>query len=319
MVRLAIVALLVAPAWAWLGPSATGYTFMKIGVGARPVAMGGAYTAVADDANALFWNPAGLALNEDLSANATVMKLFQSVTYTSAGLVASPVRRAGVGVAGAYLSATDTRRDEHGQKTGAFGLSDFVIGPGAAWEPAGNLGVGLGVRYVGSRIDSFTAYSASLDAGIIYRPVGFLTVGASLLHIGPPRRFVADWEYQPANLRTGVALKFPFSQNHVLVASDLSAYPDYGPTVSVGGELYITMPTRGRGAVGDQGLAVRAGYQSGPHVGTWSGFSLGVGYEYPIAPGLLVGVDVVYLSYGLFGSSERASVGLRYARPRRRR
>ncbi len=319
MARLALVALLAAPAWAWLSPSATGSTFMKIGVGARPVAMGGAYTAVADDANALFWNPAGLALNEDLSANVTIMKLFQSVTYTSAGVVVSPVRRTGVGLAGAYLNATDTRRDEHGQKTGVFGLSDLVIGPGAAWQLLGNLGVGLGVRYVGSQIYSFAAHSASLDAGVICRPASFLTVGASLLHIGPPRRFIAQWEYQPANLRTGIALKFRFSQNHVLIASDLSAYPDYGPIVSAGGELYVTMPTRSRNTVGDQGLAVRAGYQSGPHVGTWSGFSLGVGYEYPVAAGLQVGVDVVHLSYGLLGSSERASVGLRYARPRRRR
>ncbi len=287
---------------------------MKIGVGARPVAMGGAYTAVADDANALFWNPAGLALNHGLSADGTIMKLLQSVTYTSAGLVASPARRVGVGVAGGYLNATDTRRDEHGQETGTFGLSDFVIGPGAAWQPFRNFGVGLGARYIGSRIDSFPAYSASLDAGVIYRPVHFFTAGASLLHVGPPRRFIADWEYQPANLRSGVAFKFPFSRNHVLIASDLSLYPDFGPTVSVGGELCIAMQTKGGSrAPGDQGLSVRAGYQSGSHLGTWSGFSLGVGYEYPLGPDLRLSLDVVYLSYGLLGSSERASIGLKYS------
>src|SRR5438105_3412392 len=35
--------------------------FLKLGVGARAVAMGEAYSAVADDATALYWNPAGLA------------------------------------------------------------------------------------------------------------------------------------------------------------------------------------------------------------------------------------------------------------------
>ncbi len=319
MIRCSLVVLLVAPAWAWFGSSATGYTFMKIGVGARPVAMGGAYTAVADDANAMFWNAAGLAFGQDLSASATIMGLFQSVTYTSAGLAASPVRNVGIGAAGAYLNATDTRRDEHGEETGTFGVSDFVVGPAAAWMPVRNLGMGLGARYVASRIDSFAAYSASLDAGVIYRPVGFLTFGASLLHVGPPRKFIADWEHQPTNLRTGVALKFPFSRNHIIVASDLSVLPDYGPTISVGGELHITMQTKGREATGEHGFAIRAGYQSGAHVGTWSGFSLGMGYEYPIAPGLSLGVDLVYLSYGLLGSSERASVGLKYARPKRRR
>src|SRR4051812_46483804 len=35
--------------------------FLKLGVGARYLAMGEAATAVADDANAIFWNPANIA------------------------------------------------------------------------------------------------------------------------------------------------------------------------------------------------------------------------------------------------------------------
>ena len=45
-------------------PGTAGFQFLKLGVGARPVAMGSAYTAVADDANALFWNPAGLGITK---------------------------------------------------------------------------------------------------------------------------------------------------------------------------------------------------------------------------------------------------------------
>lgn len=35
--------------------------FLSIGVGARPMGMGGAYVAISDDATASYWNPAGLA------------------------------------------------------------------------------------------------------------------------------------------------------------------------------------------------------------------------------------------------------------------
>lgn len=38
--------------------------------GARPMGMGGAFTAVANDANAPYWNPAGLALNPEVSFTA---------------------------------------------------------------------------------------------------------------------------------------------------------------------------------------------------------------------------------------------------------
>jgi len=43
------------------GPGSTGGVALKIPVGARPTAMGGAFTGLADDGNALFANPAGLA------------------------------------------------------------------------------------------------------------------------------------------------------------------------------------------------------------------------------------------------------------------
>jgi hypothetical protein len=36
-------------------------TFLRIGVGARAVAMGETFVAVANDPSAIYWNPAGLA------------------------------------------------------------------------------------------------------------------------------------------------------------------------------------------------------------------------------------------------------------------
>jgi hypothetical protein len=49
---------LFAQAFAKVGT--IGAQFLEIGIGARPIGMGEAYTAVADDATAIFWNPAGL-------------------------------------------------------------------------------------------------------------------------------------------------------------------------------------------------------------------------------------------------------------------
>ncbi|MBN3033006.1 MAG: hypothetical protein JW873_02815 [Candidatus Saganbacteria bacterium] len=41
--------------------------------GARPMGMGGAFTAVADDANAPYWNPAGLALNPEVTLTGSTL------------------------------------------------------------------------------------------------------------------------------------------------------------------------------------------------------------------------------------------------------
>jgi hypothetical protein len=42
--------------------------FLRMGVGARALGMGGAFTAVADDATAAYWNPAGLVKIENIEA-----------------------------------------------------------------------------------------------------------------------------------------------------------------------------------------------------------------------------------------------------------
>src|ERR1043166_3350945 len=53
----------------WTGAARA--AFNDIVTGARPQGMGGAFVAVADDANALYWNPAGLTQLD--SAEATFM------------------------------------------------------------------------------------------------------------------------------------------------------------------------------------------------------------------------------------------------------
>ena len=56
LVLITIFTLLANPLWA------LGGTY-----GARPMGMGGAFTAVSDDANAIYWYPAGLALNPEVT------------------------------------------------------------------------------------------------------------------------------------------------------------------------------------------------------------------------------------------------------------
>ena len=61
----AMVLVLVGTGWCWSAEfhdhaGATGMAFLKVGIGGRAVAMGGAYSAVSGDATAGYWNPAGL-------------------------------------------------------------------------------------------------------------------------------------------------------------------------------------------------------------------------------------------------------------------
>ena len=48
---------------------------LRLGAGARSIGMGGAFTAIADDATATVWNPAGLGSAADLSLNFSTQQL----------------------------------------------------------------------------------------------------------------------------------------------------------------------------------------------------------------------------------------------------
>ena len=63
--RLLIICLFIIATAAWSveiheAAGTTAAAFLKVDSGTRPMAMGGAFTGLANDINTLFWNPAGL-------------------------------------------------------------------------------------------------------------------------------------------------------------------------------------------------------------------------------------------------------------------
>jgi hypothetical protein len=60
---------------------------LGMGIGARAMSMGGAFTAVADDASAVFWNPAGLA---QLTDNQLFLSVDYPGVFSNAGIIYRP-------------------------------------------------------------------------------------------------------------------------------------------------------------------------------------------------------------------------------------
>lgn len=271
--------------------------------------MGEAYTAVSDDANAMFWNPAGMGMMKGFDISGMLMNLYGSVNYFS-GAACFPVERKGrvyLGLAGCYLSAVDTVRDEQGVNGDVFTIYDALGGVGLGWKVKSYLSMGASGKFVASKIYNYHAYSVLGDFGVKVNPTKYLYFGAKIENFGTPRSFVEDFEFPPTTARGGLALLFPFQESHLLLASDLIWPIDDPPSLAVGGELKINIKSEQLG--GSSGIVIRAGYRSGYHLGTWGGTSFGLGYEYELSPSIHITVDAVYFSYGYLGSSDRLSLG----------
>src|SRR5580693_1619639 len=105
---------------------ATGTTtadFLKLGVGARADAMGGAYSAVADEATALYWNPGALTRIPEKSASATLMHApyVASSFFDYVGFAKNTNGSNAWGTGLQYFSAgTITETDNNGFEQGSF-------------------------------------------------------------------------------------------------------------------------------------------------------------------------------------------------------
>ena len=85
--------------------------FLSEGVGARALAMGGAYVAVADDATANYWNPAGLSFLRGPEISITHVTMFDELANYDALTLSVPVGRGfGLGISWIRLGIDDIPR-----------------------------------------------------------------------------------------------------------------------------------------------------------------------------------------------------------------
>ena len=97
--------------------------FLDIGVGARGIGMGGAYTALADDSSAVYWNPAGLARmdKKDFSISHAELGLGTREDFLA---YAHPTSRGPLAAAMTYLShGAIAARDPARRPTGNYPAS----------------------------------------------------------------------------------------------------------------------------------------------------------------------------------------------------
>lgn len=190
----------------------SGFTFLKVNYSARSAAMGNAYTGLSNDADAVFFNPAGLVQVRSPQASLTYMNYIDGVNCGSAVYVLPYNEKTSFGVFAKGLSATEERTiaNEMGQFEGidgTFGMSDVVFGISAARYLLDMLDVGLNVKYIQESLDDKSASAIAIDAGIIHQSTNEnLKVGISFRNFGKQLSYYTDNEYEeimPMTLTVG--------------------------------------------------------------------------------------------------------------------
>lgn len=264
-----IAALLIVIASVGVAYGQTLLSLYELERGARPAALGGAFTGLADDAYALVYNPAALAFLDRASAHGLIESRFGRALY---GSMMAGGRNLGVGLVFFNVSNIPWR-DENNKpvQSGSFdftqvgftvagGISLGDLPLGAGLSALQNFAIGLRAKILTvSTLPEGSGAGFALEPALFYRVNGLsgLRVGVVLENLlGLGVSYGSNYrESFPIGLRLGASVS---PASGVTVAADLEA----NGTLHIGGEYKLVNAQLAR--FGAQQIAIRGGVLVNP-------------------------------------------------------
>ncbi|MBI3551754.1 MAG: PorV/PorQ family protein [Elusimicrobia bacterium] len=288
-----------------------GAQFLKVTPGARPSGMGEAFAGVADDVNAIYYNPAGLGTLRRVEVTGMHDSYLQGINYEY-GALAVPIlswtdakqEKNAYGVLGAAvynLSVGGIERrsvNESDAASDTFGSSDFAYALSYAYEfPETGLSLGLTAKAIEENLDSSHASAFAADFGALYR-WGRLGLGAGVRNAGTRARFSSVSDPLPVTLFTGLGFKV---SDALLATVEVDAPRDDKANVGFGAEYRQKFVDKLTGSVRG-GYTTRNSDSGGASGAT---FGLGIGYGN-------LSFDFAFIPFGDLGNAFKYSLTAKF-------
>lgn len=314
--------------------------FLRVGAGARALGMADAFGPVAEGANAVYWNPAGMIQSARPEAAFTHVEMLQFFHHEYAAYIHPfPASRNAIGFSATLFTQDKLDLVSNTNQTlgsfaphseaytfavaHAFGSGDTLADSGSLYDfedrpihevnrrgdqgrnfRAGNVMVGLAGKYLSETLNTRRASAFAIDGGVLLRPetIPELALSAVVRNAGSRPKFRQKREDLPTEFSFGAAYSNS-GEGRRFVASLEAGVPVYGtPYGKLGLEYSV-----GLGRFGY--MSFRGGYKSiaVPALGGVSGVTAGVGF----------GVGRIDFDFGFqpmaeLGEVYRGSVGIRF-------
>jgi len=320
-----ILGLYALPAAANTGKYAA--EFLRIGVGARALGMGGAFWAIADDGSAAYWNPAGLSRLQKAEMLFMHAEQFGSLVNHDYLSFVQPLRGDGrassVGISlvrlavdniqvtrDAYEDLNQNGRWDQGEPIlpDRFYLdsdTEYALFLSYGREVRSDLSLGGNLKMIRQGLLNNTSFGMGIDLGALYRPMKEISLGARVADVTTTR---ISWD-------TGH--KETILPTVSLGAAWTHALPALNGTITAGLGLASTFSGRdaasqvASGAWGGDlqaGLEYWYGHTVAARIGSDSGsLTAGAGLR-----GRGLGADYAYLSNQDLDATHRVSASVRF-------
>jgi hypothetical protein len=230
--------------------------FRHARMGPRPRAMGSAFVAVANDANAVYWNPAGMTqlARFELTGCRSLLYGVDDLTNDYLSMAYSNPRLGAVGMSWVRLGLTDIYHED---------ALNFAYARKAPFLPGLSLGASLKIFALsapGYEKYNDPAYEGrdvkpSFDIGIHYRSKGAWTLGATVYNVNEPELKLLRTTKDPSPVYRETAIGASYTFRELLLTTfDLrTRYGSFRNTVGrFGSELWFF-----------DAVALRGGFEAG--------------------------------------------------------
>lgn len=282
------------------------------GMGARPMAMGGAFIAVADDVNTTYWNPAGLTFTLDWEngsselAYSAILYRREELRYSDFVSFVSPLYLGELVEMGFGVSYVNTRKLHDEGVRGELEPTDrwLWFSFGAELFPGFSMGVNLrkqfqeerlrlelgetryhrGEHFVGPDYERWEDDAFGVDIGLLGR-WGMFSIGVLYQNANEPEIF---GHKHISNLRPGIAIR-PIDE--IVIAIDM--HDALGETEEIPGNVSGFLCIGLEGWIGN--FAIRAGAHL-VNPDTWEPrkYTFGIGSRIKEWEGMFANIELNY-------------------------
>lgn len=287
--------------WAKTSPGTAGAPFLKIGVGTKAVAMGEAFSALADDITAVYWNPAGLIQISKPEISTMYNDWFEGVGHGFLGFGFPTSQKRAIGLSVIHLGIGKIPGYADGEvgsvpvSTGNFSARDTAFAFTYATVLTDSISFGLNIKGITQKIENEEASSFGIDLGQLYQsPIEGLILSTVVQNVGSRVKYSIEGDKLPLTLKFGSAYRV--KEQPLTLTCDLTKPIDNNWKLNLGLEVWFKNL-----------IALRGGFNSQVFKDLGTGITCGFGTTIKHYQ-----IDYAFVPYDELGNTHRISITFRF-------
>lgn len=303
--------------------------FLSIPVGPRASGMGGAFTAIANDATTGYWNAGGLSRLTRTEFTASTAEWLVGTKLNWIGVAVKFDDDNAIGVSVNQLDYGEEEITTAQQPNGIgqnWGASDLSISISYSRNLTDRFSIGGSVKYITSKVWNESASAFALDVGLLfYTQLEGLRLGMNISNFGTEMKLDGKDLLQPIDIdpsNTGnnsnisgalLTESWPLPLTFTVgLAYDVINMDDWRVTTAVDAVIPNNQTTYGNAGVEitwNNLISLRGGYNSISKEDAEEGLTAGVGIQYDFG-GFFAKFDYSYAQFGKFDPISRYSLSI---------